>query len=77
LNVHRERVETPEPFSFSPEQKFHLLDRLTWATLFERFLAMKYQNTKRFGLDGSVAHTHPVLVLALVAALVAAAGGAT
>lgn len=48
----RERVETPEPFSFSPEQKFHLLDRLTWATLFERFLAMKYQNTKRFGLDG-------------------------
>jgi len=48
----RERVETPEPFSFTPDQKLHILDRLTWATLFERFLKLKYQNTKRFGLDG-------------------------
>jgi len=48
----RERVETPQQHSFTKEQKYHILDRLTWATLFERFLGTKFASIKRFGLDG-------------------------
>jgi 2-oxoglutarate dehydrogenase E1 component len=29
-----------------------ILDRLTWSDSFERFVATKYPNEKRFGLEG-------------------------
>lgn len=48
----RERVEIPTPFKFSKEQKHQILDRLMWASLFESFLASKFPNDKRFGLEG-------------------------
>jgi len=48
----RERIETPQQHSFTKEQKYHILDRLTWSSMFERFLGTKYSRVKRFGLDG-------------------------
>lgn len=41
----RERLETPNPWTFTTEQKVRVLDGLTRATHFERFLALK---VKRF-----------------------------
>ncbi|UCF21280.1 MAG: 2-oxoglutarate dehydrogenase E1 component, partial [Gemmatimonadota bacterium] len=38
---------------FKPEAKRQILERLTAAEAFERFLDRKYTGTKRFGLDGS------------------------
>ncbi|KAL6922664.1 hypothetical protein FSST1_006690 [Fusarium sambucinum] len=49
----RDRLETPTPFNFSREEKRRTLDGLVWGTSFERFLAAKFPNEKRFGLDGS------------------------
>jgi 2-oxoglutarate dehydrogenase E1 component len=37
----RERLETPEKYSFTPQQRVHILDRLAWSTQFERFLQLK------------------------------------
>ncbi|KAG7664748.1 KGD1 [[Candida] subhashii] len=51
----RERVEIPEPYKYSPDQKRQILDRLIWATSFETFLANKFPNDKRFGLEGAEA----------------------
>lgn len=48
----RERIETPNPFKFSVEEKKTILDRLVWSTNFEKFLATKFPNAKRFGLEG-------------------------
>lgn len=48
----RERIETPEPFKYSVEEKRTILDRLIWSDSFERFIASKYPNEKRFGLEG-------------------------
>ncbi|EDO18267.1 hypothetical protein Kpol_1039p16 [Vanderwaltozyma polyspora DSM 70294] len=48
----RERIEIPNPFNYSVEQKRQILDRLTWATSFETFLSTKFPNDKRFGLEG-------------------------
>ncbi|KAG8930122.1 2-oxoglutarate dehydrogenase E1 component [Tulasnella sp. 418] len=48
----RERVEIPKPWSYSVEEKRVVLDRLMWSELFERFIASKYPNEKRFGLEG-------------------------
>lgn len=48
----RERIETPEPFKYSIEEKRTILDRLIWSDSFERFIASKYPNEKRFGLEG-------------------------
>lgn len=48
----RERIETPEPFKYSVEEKRVILDRLTWSDSFERFVASKYPSEKRFGLEG-------------------------
>lgn len=51
----RERIEIPEPFKYSPDQKRQILDRLIWACSFESFLATKFPNDKRFGLEGAEA----------------------
>lgn len=51
----RERIEIPEPFKYSVDQKRQILDRLIWACLFESFLATKFPNDKRFGLEGAEA----------------------
>lgn len=51
----RERIEIPQPFKYLVDQKRQILDRLIWATLFELFLATKFPNDKRFGLEGAEA----------------------
>ncbi|CCF60231.1 hypothetical protein KAFR_0J01660 [Kazachstania africana CBS 2517] len=48
----RDRVEIPEPFKYTIDQKRQILDRLIWATSFETFLSTKFPNDKRFGLEG-------------------------
>ncbi|CCD23415.1 alpha-ketoglutarate dehydrogenase KGD1 NDAI_0B03810 [Naumovozyma dairenensis CBS 421] len=48
----RERIEIPNPYKYSVDQKRQILDRLTWATSFETFLSTKFPNEKRFGLEG-------------------------
>lgn len=35
------------------EKKMHILERLAFSVVFERFLGNKYNTTKRFGLDGA------------------------
>lgn len=49
----RDRLELPRPFSFSRDQKRQILDGLIWGSSFEKFLAAKFPQEKRFGLDGS------------------------
>lgn len=51
----RERIEIPVPFKYSADQKRQILDRLIWACSFESFLATKFPNDKRFGLEGAEA----------------------
>ncbi|EMF10576.1 2-oxoglutarate dehydrogenase E1 component mitochondrial precursor [Sphaerulina musiva SO2202] len=48
----RERVEVPQPYKYSVDEKRRILDRLIWSSSFESFLATKYPNDKRFGLEG-------------------------
>ncbi|KAI3398166.1 hypothetical protein diail_9788 [Diaporthe ilicicola] len=48
----RERIEVPKPFTYSHDEKRRILDRLIWSSSFEAFLATKYPNDKRFGLEG-------------------------
>ncbi|EJS43355.1 kgd1p [Saccharomyces arboricola H-6] len=48
----RERIEIPDPYQYTVDQKRQILDRLTWATSFESFLSTKFPNDKRFGLEG-------------------------
>ncbi|KAG6372856.1 thiamine diphosphate-binding protein [Boletus reticuloceps] len=48
----RERVETPKPWNYTLEEKRMILDRLIWSESFEKFIASKYPNEKRFGLEG-------------------------
>lgn len=48
----RERVEVEKPFKYSVDEKRRILDRLIWSSSFESFLATKYPNDKRFGLEG-------------------------
>lgn len=49
----RERLEVPTPFKYSIDEKRRILDRLIWSSSFEAFLATKYPNDKRFGLEGA------------------------
>lgn len=51
----RERIEIPQPFKYSPDEKRQILDRLIWSCSFESFLASKFPNDKRFGLEGAEA----------------------
>ncbi|KAH7489184.1 2-oxoglutarate dehydrogenase, mitochondrial [Phytophthora ramorum] len=37
----------------SKEKKMHILERLAFSVVFERFLGNKYNTTERFGLDGT------------------------
>uniref|UniRef100_K3WND9 2-oxoglutarate dehydrogenase, mitochondrial n=1 Tax=Globisporangium ultimum (strain ATCC 200006 / CBS 805.95 / DAOM BR144) TaxID=431595 RepID=K3WND9_GLOUD len=37
----------------SKEKQLHILERLAFSVVFERFLGNKYNTTKRFGLDGA------------------------
>jgi 2-oxoglutarate dehydrogenase E1 component len=48
----RDRVEIPQPYKYSTDEKRRILDRLIWSSSFESFLATKYPNDKRFGLEG-------------------------
>src|SRR5581483_6715612 len=48
------RIETERNRTeFTPEGKRAILQRLTVAEIFERFLDKRYTGTKRFGLDGA------------------------
>ena len=49
----RERIEIPQPFKYSVDEKRRILDRLIWSSSFEAFLATKFPNDKRFGLEGA------------------------
>ena len=48
----RDRIEVPTPYKYSVDDKRRILDRLIWSSSFESFLATKYPNDKRFGLEG-------------------------
>ncbi|KAJ9661135.1 2-oxoglutarate dehydrogenase E1 component [Neophaeococcomyces mojaviensis] len=48
----RDRIEVPSPYKYSVDDKRRILDRLIWSSSFEAFLATKYPNDKRFGLEG-------------------------
>lgn len=48
----RSRVEVPAAYRYSVDEKRRILDRLIWSSSFESFLATKYPNDKRFGLEG-------------------------
>jgi 2-oxoglutarate dehydrogenase E1 component len=49
----QQRIEGPRNHTdFTPRGKRAILERLTAAETFERFLNVKYTGTKRFGLDG-------------------------
>src|SRR5438270_7760378 len=46
------RIEVGRPVSFTPEGKRAILNKLIEAEIFEKFCALKFVGTKRFGLDG-------------------------
>ena len=48
----RDRFEIPQPYKYSVDEKRRILDRLIWSYSFESFLATKFPNDKRFGLEG-------------------------
>lgn len=48
----RDRIEVPNPYKYSVDEKRRILDRLIWSSSFENFLATKFPNDKRFGLEG-------------------------
>ncbi|CAI7608069.1 unnamed protein product [Penicillium viridicatum] len=48
----RDRFEIPQPYNYSVDDKRRILDRLIWSSSFESFLATKFPNDKRFGLEG-------------------------
>ncbi|KAM5442072.1 2-oxoglutarate dehydrogenase E1 component [Microsporum ferrugineum] len=48
----RDRIEIPQPYKYSVDEKRRILDRLIWSSSFESFLATKFPNDKRFGLEG-------------------------
>ncbi|KAH8918985.1 2-oxoglutarate dehydrogenase complex E1 component mitochondrial precursor [Atractiella rhizophila] len=48
----RAKFETPVPYSYTIDEKRMILDRLIWSDSFEKFIASKYPNEKRFGLEG-------------------------
>ena len=48
----RDKIEFDTVKPFPKGKKINTLDRLTWSTEFEAFLANKYTAAKRFGLEG-------------------------
>ena len=51
-NWMRNRIEVPEQFNFSKEEKIKIYESLARSTLLEQFFHKKYPTHKRFGLDG-------------------------
>ena len=51
----RERIEIPEPYKYNVDEKRQILDRLIWSSSFESYLASKFPNDKRFGMEGAEA----------------------
>mmetsp|Transcript_28108 Transcript_28108/g.83266 ORF Transcript_28108/g.83266 Transcript_28108/m.83266 type:complete len:1023 (+) Transcript_28108:280-3348(+) len=51
----QQRIELPTPPQPTQEEQLLLLDRLSWSSMFETFLAEKFKATKRFGLEGGEA----------------------
>ncbi|CAN1148790.1 2-oxoglutarate dehydrogenase, mitochondrial [Linum perenne] len=51
----RNKIETQEHVTYDTKRRKVLLDRLTWSTMFENFLAVKKKAEKRFGLEGGEA----------------------
>ncbi|GLD98266.1 hypothetical protein PINS_up006963 [Pythium insidiosum] len=49
----RTKVESLVKTEESREKQMHVLERLAFSVVFERFLGNKYNTTKRFGLDGA------------------------
>lgn len=49
----RARLETPKPYAMSRIEKKTILHSLIRATLFEKFLSIKFPHAKRFGLEGA------------------------
>ena len=47
--------KSPNPFQYSVDEKRMILDRMIWSDSFERFIASKFPNEKRFGLEGGEA----------------------
>jgi 2-oxoglutarate dehydrogenase E1 component len=45
-------VEIPKPWNYTLEENRMILDRLIWSNSFEKYIASKYPNEKRFGLEG-------------------------
>lgn len=48
----RERIEVANPKPFSKEKTLQVFDRLAFSSLFESYLANKFNTAKRFGLEG-------------------------
>lgn len=48
----RARLEVPDQWKYSTDEKRMILDRMIWSDSFERFIASKFPNEKRFGLEG-------------------------
>lgn len=51
-NYLRQVLESEKKFEFSPEVKKQILIRTARAQLFEQFCALKFNTSKRFGVDG-------------------------
>lgn len=48
----RKRIESPDAYTLSVDEKKQLLDRMVRSTRFEEYLGRKWSSEKRFGLDG-------------------------
>lgn len=46
------RLEIPQPYRYSTEEKTHILRGLSYGAGFEKLLATKFPTEKRYGLDG-------------------------
>lgn len=57
------RVEVENPISYTKAEKRRILDRLVWSASFEHFLATKFPNEKRYGLEGGESFTPGVKAL--------------
>lgn len=49
----RERIELAAPYSISKERKLLMLEHLARSDMFETFLANKYPDARRYGLEGA------------------------
>lgn len=59
----RGRIETHEPYRFSTDQKKRILNQLVRATTFEKFMAAKFPNAKRFSIEGAESQVPAVMAV--------------